>query len=284
VCSPLLWKRGRPDCAAVAPEERVYLIRRVCNFLSYWLCAVRFDSRTNLRGGGGVCNELWLWFITVSPSEEFMSGMYAWGKEKGKRNVHERRGGTISLIALVFVLVSVPPSITSPALSPFDDSFILCCEYNYASRPREVVTVASTAYNKEQRHLTRFASPFVFVDPLTPRFASSFDPFHNSFLRFASSLVSFPNPLPSTLPLSDFSRFASSFVSFSEFLSVRPCNSSPFASVLPLLSNLSPSVFSPSCRLLLIQRCSPIPTMSTRRSVDWIGWNLCYMSFSPDLQ
>ena len=118
MCSPLWWKRGRPDCAAVAPEERVHVIRRVCGFLSYWLCAVRFDSRTNLRGGGGVCNELWLWFITVSPSDEFMSGMYVCGNMKGERNVHERRGRTISLHRFGCLSDSVSSSTISPLFSP----------------------------------------------------------------------------------------------------------------------------------------------------------------------
>ena len=39
----------------------------------------------------GLCNELWLRFITVSFSDEFMSGMHVCGRRKGQRDVHERR-------------------------------------------------------------------------------------------------------------------------------------------------------------------------------------------------
>jgi hypothetical protein len=166
--------------------------------------------------------------------------------EEGRMGECPRDGpaGTISPIAFVTVVVCSSSLIIPSTHLVCDALFILCCEYNY---------VYDCVWSLQ------------WFDCLLTK--------NNDFTRS---------------PFCDLSRFASSFASFPESHFVQSLNSPPFASVLPSLSNLSPSTSRPpsslSCRPLLIQRCSPTPTMSTRRSVDWIGWKLYCMSYSPALR
>jgi hypothetical protein len=61
----------------------VGIIAVCCVFAVY---CVLFDSRTNLRGEGGVCNDLWLQLITVSLCDEVIPGMYMEKERNGQRN------------------------------------------------------------------------------------------------------------------------------------------------------------------------------------------------------
>ena len=107
------------------------------------LCAdaVLFDSRTNLRGGRGVCNELWLWFITVSPSDEVLCGREVRGRGGGGRIAHN---GGIQWGLLHSSEVSRSRRVimvSSPSLYVVCDApFILCYVIQLRSRLRRVIT------------------------------------------------------------------------------------------------------------------------------------------------
>jgi len=99
--SLLRWKGEDVNCVVVACEVGELLVMMYVN-------AVLFDSRTNLRGGGGVCNELWLWFITAFPSDEVLSGREVRGGDGGERIAHsgEFSGGYFSDFRYLDLVVS----------------------------------------------------------------------------------------------------------------------------------------------------------------------------------
>ena len=73
---------------------------------------VLFDSRTNLGGGRGVCNDLWLQLITVSLCDGLIRRMYV-GRER-ENSAHERgtdyfaRPSRVSQLSLALGHVSLP--------------------------------------------------------------------------------------------------------------------------------------------------------------------------------
>ena len=124
--SLLQWKGEDVNCVVVACEVGELLVMMCVN-------AILFDSRTNLRGGGGVCNELWLWFITVLSSDELLCGREVRGRDGGERIAHSgdfSRDYFIDLkyLDLVVSSSSHPPSRLSVMLPSF---FVTIHDYDH---------------------------------------------------------------------------------------------------------------------------------------------------------
>ena len=109
---------------------------------------VLFDSRTNLGGGGGVCNDLWLQLMTVSLCDGLIRRMYV--ERERENSAHERgrayfaRPSRVSQLSLalghVSLRVTTSHHLLISSVFVYVDRFILRCEYNYASRLRRVIT------------------------------------------------------------------------------------------------------------------------------------------------